>query len=177
MHRSAGEEQHALSSSEISKVEIDDVPDPPETDANRRSARDRRRRPTGVFDSLRGWQRRRFARRDGEAERLYVDTYQPSDLAMLLGILALNGLDAIFTLRWLEMGGGESNPVMDWLLDFGNLAFLVQKCLVVGIWLVILTMHKNFRIARIGLRSLLALYTFVLFYHFYLQSGLAAPPQ
>ena len=70
------------------------------------------------------------------------------------------------------MGGREANPLMNWLLSFGDSAFLVQKCVVVGIWLIILTVHKNFRIARIGLWSLFALYTGVLIYHFVLQSGI-----
>ena len=39
---------------------------------------------------------------------------------------------------------------MDFFLDIGPGAFLVQKCFVVGAWLLLLLVHKNFRFARIG---------------------------
>jgi hypothetical protein len=144
---------------------------------SRRHEPDRRDQPTGPLDSLRGWRGRQFARRAGEGDKTYVDRYDASDLAMLVSILVLNVLDAFFTLRWLQIGGREANPLMNWLLEFGDLAFLVQKCLVVGLWLIVLTVHKNFRIAQIGLWSLLVLYTAILLYHLFLQAGLGANPR
>ncbi|MFT5696947.1 MAG: hypothetical protein ACI9QQ_002929 [Myxococcota bacterium] len=80
-------------------------------------------------------------------------------------------LDAFFTLRWLGMGGGEGNPLMDMLIRANDMLFLLQKCVVVGLWLVILIVHKNFRIARYGLWGAFILYTGILFYHFALQAG------
>jgi hypothetical protein len=55
---------------------------------------------------------------------------------------------------------------MDFLLDIGPWAFIAQKCLVVGLWLVILVVHKNFRLARIGLYSALVVYGLLLIVHF-----------
>jgi hypothetical protein len=65
---------------------------------------------------------------------------------------------------------------MEMLLRGSDMLFLLQKCVVVGLWLVILVIHKNFRIARWGLWAALALYTAILFYHFALQAG-GPPPQ
>jgi hypothetical protein len=59
---------------------------------------------------------------------------------------------------------------MQALLDSSDLLFLLQKCLVVGLWLVILVIHKNFSIARIGLWGAFILYAGILLYHFFLQS-------
>lgn len=142
--------------------------------SNRRIEWDRRATPTHVWDSFRrGWKRRADARRVSELEGSYVDVYQPKDLGLLLCILLLNVMDAFFTLGWLQMGGREANAFMEWVLGFGNWVFLVQKCLVVGVWLIVLTVHKNFRVARIGLWSLFSLYSLVILYHFALRSAAA----
>lgn len=149
----------------------------PESATGREGDLDRRAQPTRAWDSFRGWRGRQFARRSGEHENTYVDVYQPRDVVLLLSILMLNVLDAYFTLRWLQIGGREANPVMHWLLEHGDYPFLIQKCVVVGIWLIVLTVHKNFRVARLGLWSLLLLYTVLLVYHFFLQADLGPPPQ
>lgn len=147
-------------------------PSPPvETSASsdeRRGRRDRRSRPTRPWDSLRGWNRRREARRHAEAE-VYVDVFRARDGLLLIAIFLLNLLDAGFTLVYLSGGGAEANPAMAHLIEIGNHAFLAQKCAIVAVWLLFLTVHKNFRVARYGLWSLLALYAGVLAYHFVLQ--------
>ena len=89
---------------------------------------------------------------------------------LLVAVFVLNILDAGFTLLYLTQGGSEANPFMAHLLSISDLTFLLQKCFVVGTWLVFLTVHKNFRFARIGLRALLVLYLGVLAYHLLLQS-------
>lgn len=142
---------------------------------DRRAAEDRRDRPTRGWDSF-FHRRRRHGRRTGENQDIYVDVFRKRDVALLLGIFVLNILDAFFTLRWLEMGGGEGNPLMDQLIKTSDLLFLFQKCVVVGLWLLILTAHKNFRIARLGLWGAFILYVFILLYHFVLQS-MGPPPQ
>jgi hypothetical protein len=65
---------------------------------------------------------------------------------------------------------------MDQLIKTSNLLFLFQKCVVVGLWLLILMAHKNFRIARIGLWTAFVLYVCILLYHFVLQS-MGPPPR
>jgi hypothetical protein len=143
-------------------------PEPEPSADERRERTDRRRRPTRPWDGLRGWNRRRQARRHAE-EPVYVDVFRARDGLLLIAIFVLNLLDAGFTLVYLSRGGTEANPAMAHLLSLGNHAFLAQKCLIVALWLLFLTVHKNFRVARYGLWSLLALYAGVLAYHFLLQ--------
>jgi len=95
-----------------------------------------------------------------------VDRYTKRDVVLLLSVFLLNVGDAFFTMRWLERGGKEANPVMDFFLDIGPGAFLAQKCLVVGFWLLILVVHKNFRFARIGLYATLGVYALLMIVHF-----------
>ena len=111
----------------------------------------------------------------------YVDRYHKTDVLLLTAVFALNIADAALTLNWLQVGGTEANPVMAWFLQQGEWAFLTQKFVVVGVWLLILTVHKNFRIARAGLWFLLALYASIFAYHIFLQAvgvpaGASPPP-
>ena len=145
------------------------------SDSDRRKNTDRRDAPTRGWDSLLGFYRRTQGRRKGESENVYVDSYTRQDVALTLGVLILNILDAFFTLRWLEMGGGEGNPLMEMLIRANDMLFLLQKCIVVGLWLIILVIHKNFRIARLGLWGAFILYAGILLYHFALQSSEPPP--
>jgi len=137
-------------------------------EADRRSHHDRRHRPTPSWAAFLGLRRRRAGRRAGETQDVYVDVFRSSDILLLVGIFVLNIFDALFTLLWLERGGGEGNPIMKWMLEEGDYVFLIQKCLVVGLWLVFLMIHKNFRFAKIGLWSLATFYALVILYHFVL---------
>ena len=139
-------------------------PDPKER------GRDRRSRPTSPWSSLTGRRRRTTSRRADEAENTYVDRFTGQDMALLVSILLLNLSDAFFTLLWVQRGGTEANPFMAFMLELGDGFFLAQKCFMVGIWLIILIVHKNFRLARIGLFSLAALYLLLLAGHLSLLS-------
>jgi len=152
------------------------VPGPSESDAaeptwprvDRRTNPDRRRRPTRSWDSLLGRRRRASGRRAGELDGAYVDRFGAREIGLVLAIFALNIFDALCTLLWLNRGGAEGNPVMEWALEAGDSVFLFQKCIVAGVWLLVLLVHKNFRIARVGLWSLLAVYALVGVYHAFL---------
>ncbi len=95
----------------------------------------------------------------------YVDVYNRKDIALLLVIFLLNLGDAFFTMLWLDRGGHEANPVMNFFLDISPGAFIAQKCFVVGIWLMVLVVHKNFPLARIGLKISLGAYALLLLVH------------
>jgi len=140
----------------------DDVSSP-ETD--RRNHSDRRDEPTSFLSSPFRRGRRKAGRRNGERDNIYVDVYSPTDVLILLGIFTLNIGDALFTLLWLQRGGAEGNPVMQAMLDIGVGAFLFQKCIIVGLWLLVLTVHRNYRAARLGLWSTLTVYTLIVMYH------------
>ena len=138
-------------------------------EVERRSALDRRGRPTRVWDSLLRPGKRSTGRRQSEQVGAYVDVYHRGDVALVLATFVLNILDAFLTLRWLQLGGTEGNPLMDSLLRSGDLLFLAQKCFVVGALLVVLIVHRNFGLARFGLWALFGIYAAIFVYHLFLQ--------
>lgn len=148
--------------------------------ARRRSERrrsDRRARPTAPWKDLFSPLRRARGRRASDRKG-YVDRYSKQDVALLFAIFLLNIADAFMTMLWLHRGGGEANPVMAFFLDIGPFAFLAQKCLVVGFWLILLLVHKNFRFAKIGLYASLAVYALLLVLHFTIVAlGIEPPPR
>lgn len=147
---------------------LDDSPE------NRRQG-DRREKPTRPWSSF-VTPHRRAAGRRAEDRSEYVDRYTLQDVWLLLSIFLLNVGDAYFTMLWLSRGGKEANPAMNFLLEIGPGAFLVQKCLLVGFWLVILTMHKNFRFAKMGLYASLAVYALLMALHFSIIALDIPPP-
>lgn len=116
-------------------------------------------------------------RRGSDEPNTFSDFHGPSILAMALGIVALNVLDAVFTLLFLTHGGKELNPIVDRVLGFGPLPFLVLKSLGVGICTGFLVLTRNFRMARIGMVVTLLGYAALLAWHFHLldlfQAGTA----
>lgn len=140
-----------------------------------RRGADRRTRPTRPWKDLFTPLRRANGRR-AEDQKGYVDRYSKQDVALLLAIFGLNVLDAFMTMMWLHRGGREANPVMNFFLDIGPAAFLAQKCLVVGFWLILLLVHKNFRFARVGLYASLAVYALLLIVHFGIVALGIEPP-
>jgi hypothetical protein len=136
---------------------------------------DRRSRPTRPWQDLFSPLRRARGRRESDRTG-YVDRYSKQDVGLLLAIFLLNVADAFMTMLWLHRGGREANPVMDFFLDIGPAAFLAQKCLVVGFWLILLLVHKNFRFAKIGLYASLAVYSALLIVHFGIIAFDVEPP-
>lgn len=129
-------------------------------------AGDRRLRPTPRFSrySFLGG-RRRAARRASERWGSFVDLYD-SRLLLLIGWIALmNVLDSFFTLMHLQAGGTEVNPVADALLRSGRISFVLGKCVLISLALLVLCVHKNFRLARVGLWGASGVYTVLVLYH------------
>jgi hypothetical protein len=89
---------------------------------------------------------------------------------LCLAILALNLVDAFATLRHLEHGAEELNPLMLALLHRGARDFLVVKHLLASIGVVGISLYPGQRAAHIALAVLfpvyflLALYQIGLFY-------------
>lgn len=161
----------------VSKNESIPAPDDDasESDSSERRDIDRRRQPTRPWAGMLGPLRRTSGRRNSDQAR-YVDQYSRRDLILVLTIFVLNVGDAFFTMLWLARGGREANPIMDFFLDIGPVAFLIQKCIVVGIWLVVLLVHKNFRFARIGLYISLVAYAVLMLTHFGIIASGVEPP-
>ena len=76
----------------------------------------------------------------------------PAIALIALAVLALNLVDAAFTLRHLELGAIELNPLMRELLDRGPLPFVLGKHLMVSACIVTVAGHWTFWLADAALR-------------------------
>jgi hypothetical protein len=138
---------------------------------DRREGVDRRRRPTRWISRYAIWGgRRKGGRRPGDRKNIYVDRYGPGVLVLVLAILALNVLDAYFTVLYLEKGGRELNPLVRWIMGLHPDAIFFVKSGVIGLCLVVLCIHKTFLYVNRALWGILVFYTALLGYHLYLHS-------
>jgi hypothetical protein len=134
--------------------------------AKQRRGTDRRRAPTPAFSRYTLVGRRLRNRRDADpAGRYYVDRSDGRYQLMLWGLALLVSVDALSTLFILDSGGGESNPLMAWLYGHGSAWFLGVKLGTLAAALPLLTVHRFFPVARLGLALLLAIYGWVMFVH------------
>lgn len=127
---------------------------------------DRRRQKTPRFSKFsitRG--NRRYVRREHEREGSFVDLYGSGLLIALMWITLANIADSFFTLVHLQNGGTEVNPIADFLLRAGLTRFVLLKSALVGMALLVLCVHKNFKVARIGLWMAAGAYTLLIAYH------------
>lgn len=130
---------------------------------------DRRQRPTPRLSrfSFRGG-RRRDARRGGEGVNSFVDQYGLTVWGLLLWVALMNAADSFFTLLHLQNGAVEVNPFAVWMLSTGRLGFVALKSILITLPLVVLCLHKNFPLARIGLFIAAGTYTLLCAYHVWL---------
>lgn len=113
---------------------------------------------------------RRFRpRRDGEHEGSFVDVYSGRLAALLLVFFALTVFDSVATLFYLRKGGTEANPIAQWLIDQGNLQFVIYKGVLTGVCVLFVLMHKNFRYARYAIGVGFSFYFVLAIYHLVLQ--------
>lgn len=136
--------------------------------SGQRQGVDRRRKPTPLFSRYSISGRRREFRREGESSNTYVDRYSPRLMAVLTLIAGLCLMDALFTLLYIQRGGGELNPIMDAAIRLGVVPFVAIKCGLTFAGLLFLCLHKNFRFVKVIIASVLILYTALLCYHFYI---------
>ena len=116
--------------------------------------------------------RRMGDRRNGAATDTFVDRHGAGLFLVAMIIIALNILDAFFTVHLLSHGGQELNPVVDLVLQQGVGPFVFCKSLCIGLCIVLLSLTKNFRIARIGLAVVVLGYGALLGWHLHLVSFL-----
>lgn len=127
---------------------------------------DRRKRPTPRFSryALYGG-RRKQPRRGEELEGSFVDLYGTRVWLLVMWVALLNVADSFFTLIHLQNGGSEANPVAAAMLLTGTVPFVLLKSGVIAVALLVLCVHKNFRLARAGLWIAASTYTLLLCYH------------
>jgi Domain of unknown function (DUF5658) len=113
---------------------------------NRRDTSERRRAPTGPWDSLRFFGRRRKVRRATErGGPFFVDRFDAITLAVVVGVLALSIIDGVLTIELLDINSEEVNPVMGFFLGLGggHRPFLLGKYILTAIGLPFLVVFKN----------------------------------
>lgn len=97
-----------------------------------------------TFYTFRG--RRRKSRRIDECHNYYVDRYNARYLALIIAILILCFLDAYFTLLLLQVGAIELNPFMLYFIRKDIVLSMVVKYVMTATALIIILVHKNFRV-------------------------------
>ena len=127
---------------------------------------DRRGHPTPRISrwSL-GQGRRRASRRDGEREGSFVDRYSRRLWLLILWVAIMNMADSFFTIIHLQNGGIELNPIAAALLESGRTGFVIWKSSLIAVPLLVLCVHKNFVLARVGILAAAATYTALCVYH------------
>lgn len=139
---------------------------PTAAEFGRRQRADRRNAPTpriSEFSLVGG--RRVLVQRKEESEGSFIDKYSTLMLVWVMWISLMNLGDSFFTLVHLQAGGIEVNPVADALLRTGRFGFVFAKGFLIGSALLVLTLHKNFWLARTGLWVSTAAYTALVIYH------------
>lgn len=77
-------------------------------------------------------------------------------------IFVLSCVDSILTLKVIEAGGYEVNPIMDLLISQGDEIFIATKMIIVGIGVFILAKYSDRKL--FGVRIIYVLFAFVLLY-------------
>ena len=115
--------------------------------------------------------RRSIRRKKDRKTHIYVDVYGHYLLLSLLLIILLSVLDAYFTIFHVEKGAREINPLMDFLLGYGNTSFFIIKYILTALGLMLLCIYKSLVISRTVIICLLFFYLTVFANHVFLILG------
>ena len=91
---------------------------------------------TVFFGFLRS--RRRNTRRGADDDVVFLDWHHPWLFFLAVGTMLLSCVDAIMTLRLLDAGMIEANPVMAALLERGTVVFTASKMVLTGTSILVL---------------------------------------
>ncbi len=139
----------------------------------KRERGDRRKSPTPMLSRFTFFGgRRSHGRREGEDINIFVDRFGQSLFLVATLVILLNVLDAFFTLLFLGNGGRELNPIAQFFLDLGPLAFLLVKTAGIGICVAYLVLVNRFKGAKVGMGIVFVIYLALLGWHFYLYGRL-----
>jgi hypothetical protein len=138
-------------------------------ESDKRSLKDRRKQPTPGLSRFTFFGRRKTIRRKSEQKRGgYVDRYSSSLFFFLVAIVALNVLDALFTIMILDLKGWEANPVVRSVIGLYGTKFWIWKFSTVSVSLVLLCLHSRFRLVRELIVAIGCLYILVVAYQIFL---------
>jgi hypothetical protein len=135
--------------------------------SDRRTAPDRRSKPTGlsIKHLVSGGRRRSARRREDKRKHLIADVYSSRLWVKLLSIYALSLMDAYLTMLLIERGLAEEiNPVMAYYLGYGPRSFVVMKLLFTAAPLVLLCVCKDYSLTKVTLKSSIMIYLSIVLY-------------
>ena len=120
--------------------------------------------------------RRHSHRREGELEPVFTDWHHPWLFFLSVGVMLLSSMDAFLTLRLIDRGATEINPVMAAIMGQGTLAFAASKMFLTGfsvLTLVFLAKAHVFNFFRTGLALtfIFSFYCCLICYEFVLLIG------
>jgi Domain of unknown function (DUF5658) len=95
---------------------------------------------------------------------LFARSIERRTVVIGLVILGLNLIDAFATLRHLDHGAEELNPLMLALLRGGPVRFLAVKHALASVGVIGIAMHGEVRAARVALWILLPMYALIAAY-------------
>lgn len=132
----------------------------------RRRGTDRRKNPGSRLQ----WRNffggsRRGVRRKSDPQQVYIDVFGLRDFLTVLIVLLLSCLDAVFTIYHISRGATELNLLMAYALNIGIGYFFVLKYSITAAGVLILCIHKNFRLIREVFIGIITLYSLLIIYH------------
>ena len=144
-----------------------------QVEVEKREGRDRRKVPTPMLSRFTFFGgRRNSGRREGENTNIFVDRFGQGLFLVATLVILLNVLDAFFTLLFLGNGGRELNPIAQFFLDLGPIAFLLVKTAGIGFCVAYLVLVNRFKGAKVGMGVVFVIYLALLCWHFYLYGRL-----
>lgn len=145
-------------------------------DLERRTIEDRRKQPTRSWSFYTFFGRRRRLKRKSDQEKGgYSDRYSPVLFFFIVLILALNILDSLFTMILLDLGGQEFNPIVRSIMAFHGDQFWIYKFLMVSGSLVLLCLHRGFKLFRGIIIVIGSIYLVIVLYQIFLITHLSSP--
>ena len=135
------------------------------TDPEKRTLKDRRKKPTPGLSRYIFFGRRKVIRRTEERGKGgYVDRYSPVLFFLLVLVLGLNIIDSFFTIMILDMKGWELNPIVQSVMDIHGDRFWIWKFGIVSTSLILLCLHSRFKWVKGTLVAVTAIYFLVVLY-------------
>ena len=108
----------------------------------------------GIERRLFGWRtilfgffrsRRHDNRRDEDSDILLMDRHHPWLFFLSVGVMLLSATDAMLTLRLLEIGFFEANPIMAAMMERGTNVFAGTKMALTGMGVLMLVYLARIR--------------------------------
>jgi hypothetical protein len=144
-----------------------------EGQVEKRTVKDRRRRPTPLWDWYTFFGRRRQFRRRSDREKAgHTDRVSPVLFLLLILILTLNVADSVLTMMITDLGGKEYNPVVLSVMALYGHHFWIWKFALVSLSLILLMLHRGYRLFRRIIVAISFCYLLVVIYEIFLVTQL-----